>query len=156
MNKVILIKELNDGWAHLVVLSNGERIIISWEEEDEDRVDFRFYEDKIKDGESECELENQLSGEFTFKNVNVDDDYPKAQYGYKLVYMVSPGQYARMGIGEYIVKWFLGSKSNCSHIYASDPFDLTVKDGSEVTGVGVNFLCKMQKFNLIQDPYKEE
>jgi hypothetical protein len=153
---VNLIRELNDGLARLVELSNGERIIISWEEEDEDRVDFRFYEDNTTDGESACKLEKQISGEFTFKDLNADEDYPKAQTGYKLIYMFSPSKYKRMGIGEYIVRWFLDSNSNCSHIYASDPFDSMVRDGSEVTGVGGNFLSKMQDLNLIQNPYKED
>ncbi len=53
--------------------------------------------------------------------------------------MYSPTGYLRMDLGIYIIKWFLGSKIDCSHIYASDPFDTSVKDGLEVTGNGGNF-----------------
>ncbi|MFN0256783.1 hypothetical protein [Pedobacter ureilyticus] len=155
MDKVKLIRELNDGWAHLVELQNGQRIIISWEQDDEDRVDFRFYEDNTEDDENECELENQMDGEFTFKNETADDDL-RSKSGYKLIYMFSPKEYLRMGIGTYIIKWFLEMCIDCSHIYASDPFDVTIKDGSEVTGTGGFFLSAMQKLDLIQDAYNED
>jgi len=156
MEKIRFIRELNEGAAHLVELSNKKKLIISWEQEDDDRVDFRFYEDNTEDENDECNLENKLTGQFIFKDVHADEDYPRAKTGYKIIYMYAPAGYVRMGIGEYIIKWFLKDKDDCSHIYASDPYDLTIKDGSEITGSGLKFLKAMQGLELIQDPYKED
>lgn len=156
MNKVNLIRELNDGWTHLVELQTGDRIIISWEQDDEDCVNFKFYEDNTNADENCCELEKKMYGEFTFKNENADDSYYRSESAYKLIYMFSPNRYLRMGLGTYIVNWFLQSKDDCSYIYASDQFDVNIKDGSEITGDGGYFLNAMQKLNLIQDSNKED
>lgn len=156
MNKVNTIRVLNDGFAHLVELESMDRIIISWEQENDDRVDFKFYEDDTIGEESSCELGNMLSGEFTFINENADSDYSRSRYGYKLTSMFSPHGYIRKGLGTYIIKWFLDSEEACTHIYTSDPYDANINDGSEVTGEGVYFLRAMQKLDLIQDADKED
>ncbi len=69
--------------------------------------------------------------------------------------MFTPNEYKRRGLGRYILKWFL-DVSECEYIYTSDPFDLTIKDGSEITGDGLPFVMKMRRLGLIHDPDKYE
>ena len=148
-----MIREINDGECNNSIfqtldLGDSKFVTLVMDYPCEDLVHVKFYKDET--------LKHDLGEMFTFENKTYFEESEEYQKNtYKLIHMFTPKGYERRGLGQYILKWFL-EISECDHIYTSDPYDLTIKDGSEITGNGINFVVKMRGLGLINNPDKFE
>lgn len=141
MIKNITEIDYNDNQLIVLEFDDNKSLTLKVEGLDTDLIKIEFYSDK--------KLKTQLDGEFQFLDENFNEEYSTNKL--KLVYFFSPKDYVRRGVGEFIVKW-VREVTDSKSIYTSDPFDATIKDSSQVTGTGVNFVIKMRRLGLIEDP----
>ncbi|WP_343566112.1 hypothetical protein [Sphingobacterium sp.] len=114
----------------------------------EGRIDVEFYEDE--------EMENQISGAtfaFTDESVDVESDefIPNPNEGerYLLRAMDVPRGFERMGIGRFILEWVIEEYNTI--IWARNPFETRLGDGSDLTENGLEFVRAMQASELVDD-----
>lgn len=145
MDKIKLVNENNDGYQRRIRLKDNRELELVIEDEGCNVITVNFYEDEEK--------ENSLGGEFVFEDVNYDEENFSTSQRWKLYRMFAPTGYERMGIGEYILRWIIDIYEQ-EDIVVSNPFDVEIKDGSEITGDGLPFVLAMQEKGLIHDPDK--